>query len=201
MNHEDLPKSLSEAIKAGSRFYFTGAPCKKGHLEPRYTSSAECIVCRKSKSSSRHKEKREEILRSTRIKSREKYNNDEEYRLKILAWQKEYREQYRDRRIESQRKYVENNRDKVRVNSLKYQYKRKAALTAYYTDELTEFAFEEARELCKLREESTGFSWEVDHVVPLISHKVCGLHNWTNFAVIPASENRSKQNRYWPDMP
>lgn len=31
--------------------------------------------------------------------------------------------------------------------------------------------------------------------------KDCGLHAHTNLQVIPASVNRSKNNRCWPDMP
>ena len=201
MDYTEYPKSLSEAQRLGEKFYFTGKPCKEGHLEPRYTSSAECVICRRAKSMVRHNEKRDEILEQMKIRGKEKYHGDEKYRLKILEWQKQYREKNRELRRESQRRYVENNKEKVKVGAIKYYYKRKKAVNAYSSDELTEFAFSEARELCNLRKEVTGFDWEVDHVVPLISKKVCGLHKWTNFAVIPASVNRSKQNTYWPDMP
>jgi hypothetical protein len=41
----------------------------------------------------------------------------------------------------------------------------------------------------------------VDHIVPLISPLVCGLHCEANLQIIPATDNYSKNNRYWPDMP
>lgn len=47
----------------------------------------------------------------------------------------------------------------------------------------------------------TGIQYEVDHIVPMVSSKVCGLHWHGNMQVIPKSENASKGNRYWPDMP
>ena len=63
------------------------------------------------------------------------------------------------------------------------------------------FAIAEAYSLARLRTQMTGRPWEVDHIVPLKSPLVCGLHVEHNLAVIPAVENSSKGNRYWPDMP
>ena len=43
--------------------------------------------------------------------------------------------------------------------------------------------------------------WHVDHIVPLQSPLVCGLHVHNNLRVIPATENYKKGNRHWPEMP
>jgi hypothetical protein len=64
-----------------------------------------------------------------------------------------------------------------------------------------EFFIAEAYHLAKLRTKATGLEWHVDHIVPLQSKKVCGLHVEFNLQVIPAKVNASKSNRYWPDMP
>ena len=54
-----------------------------------------------------------------------------------------------------------------------------------------------ARAVRKTRE--TGEPWHVDHIVPLRSKYVCGLHCEANLRVIPGAENCSKGNRHWPD--
>ena len=44
MNGE-LPKSQLDAIYIGARKYFTGHPCKHGHVSPRWTDTSNCCQC------------------------------------------------------------------------------------------------------------------------------------------------------------
>lgn len=45
MSDRTLPSSLSAAKAAGATHYFTGRPCRRGHLAPRSANNAACVVC------------------------------------------------------------------------------------------------------------------------------------------------------------
>lgn len=52
----------------------------------------------------------------------------------------------------------------------------------------------------KIQSDNTGLTYEVDHIIPLQSNLVCGLHCLDNLRVISSIDNRTKSNYYWPDM-
>lgn len=128
-----------------------------------------------------------EINRRSRMKSIEKRRaydrkryaeNKEERRLHVIKWQKA---------------------NSGILNS--YSKQRKAAklraIPGWADLDVIKQVYVEARLLSK----STGESWHVDHIVPLQSPLVCGLHVQQNLCVMNWRENIVKGNRVWPDMP
>lgn len=45
MENKGLPRSRSEALSVGSSYYFTGEPCKYGHVDRRKTKNGMCYTC------------------------------------------------------------------------------------------------------------------------------------------------------------
>lgn len=141
------------------------------------------------------------------VRSREwRAKNREAHRASVLAWQKankekvnrrsrEWRQRNAVRRAESCRAWNERNPDK-RAEAV--ARRRARLVTPAWADAKAIAAiYREA----KKRERETGVSHHVDHIIPLNSHKVCGLHVENNLQVIPARENVLKRNLVWPDMP
>lgn len=56
-------------------------------------------------------------------------------------------------------------------------------------------------EIKSLYKKASILGMQIDHIVPLKSKLVCGLHVENNLQLLPKYENLSKGNRSWPDMP
>ena len=67
-----LPTSRQEATKSGSKYYFTGNPCRNGHLSPKYMDG-KCIQCNRDwnrRTADKRKAKyREKVDRALKAKS------------------------------------------------------------------------------------------------------------------------------------
>ncbi len=132
-------------------------------------------------------------------------------REKVIASVMVWAEANRDKTRASVRKWGKANRAKCNALSSKYMKENpeknsaKAArsravriqATATWADN---FLIKEMYHLAKLRTQMLGFRWHVDHIVPLKSKFVCGLHCEANLRVIPGAANLAKGNRFWPDM-
>ena len=86
------------AIRKGLGRFFTGRPCKYGHIEERKTNSYICVKCARIKQKKRHKDKmltdkeyRENFLKKRLVRHHERYKTEPEYRQKFIDRAKAYR--------------------------------------------------------------------------------------------------------------
>lgn len=114
-------------------------------------------------------------------------------RARVLASRQKKQDYYKAQLSE----WSKNNPAKRNAKYKRYVATRMQAMPIWANN----FFIEEIYDLAQIRTKATGIEWHVDHIVPLQSPIVCGLHVEQNLRVITALENRSKGNRHWPDMP
>lgn len=91
--------------------------------------------------------------------------------------------------------------DKINARNAKRRATKLKATPAWANSEFEEFAIKEMYALCELRTLATGIVHHVDHIVPLRSGVVQGLHCLSNLQILEESVNLKKGNSFWPDMP
>jgi hypothetical protein len=96
---------------------------------------------------------------------------------------------------EAAKQYRKDNPAKVNAWSRKRQTAKLHRTPSWLTED-DYWMIEQAYELAALRTKIFGFSWHVDHIIPLQGKLVSGLHVPTNLQVIPASTNQRKNNSY-----
>lgn len=131
---------------------------------------------------------------------------------KVAAYQKKWNTNNSEKMVVSTKKWkaanLEKNRattyawnkahpEKANARNSRHRATKLNATPAWAND----FFIKGIYALAQRRTKMLGFKWRVDHIVPLRSKLVCGLHVENNLQVIPATQNISKSNRHWPDMP
>lgn len=192
MDITNLPKTRGEAKATGAAYYFTGEPCKHGHIAPRKTKGA-CVECLKVEW---------EKGNQTRAEYFRQYNQSE-------AGQKAKREYYeRNKETVVARAQARTDEDKRRYKKAHKvanpdMYKEMVSLRRRRFRQATpKWLTAEQRMEIRLKyrlaiemSRATGTRYAVDHIVPLQGATVCGLHVPWNLQVIPQEENLKKFNK------
>src|SRR5690606_29251406 len=111
-------------------------------------------------------------------------------------WKKEYSKKFRENNREYFKKYEDyywrKNQDKVYKKNAKRRAQRLMATVKWANEDKILEIYKKCIELTK----KTGIIHHVDHIIPLINDKVCGLHCEDNLQILTASENLSKNNSF-----
>lgn len=158
--------------------------CKKEYDRRRYEQNPE----RKKEYARRWYEQNSEREKENRRRWYEQHSE----RAKELS--RRWHEENTERAKENKRRWGEQNPDKRNAISAKRRAIKNQAVAPWADLDAIKQIYTEAAELTK----STGIRHEVDHIYPLQSEYMCGLHVETNLQILTQSENASKRNRTWP---
>lgn len=174
------------ALLAGLLRYFTGKPCKYGHVDEHFTSTGQCCICATEYSTVWRKENREKLAPGAK-----RYRNANPERVRDYK-RREY-DKNRLAIIERVAQYRAANPEKINALGAARRARKRNAVPSWF-GEFDGLVWEEATHLSKLREAVTGTHWHADHMIPLASRKASGLHVANNCQVIPERLNLAKSN-------
>lgn len=188
----EYPKTRKEAKELGATHYYTGEPCKHGHVALRKTKGS-CVECLKIEWQ-KGNETRADYFRAYNKKGEVKDRKNEWYlanrdqviaqaKLRPYETTKEYKRTWKERNLVWVRADTKARRRKHRQATPKWlSSKQKAEIRQLYQIAIT-------------MTKTTGEQYVVDHIVPLRSDDVCGLHVPWNLRVITQEENLKKSNK------
>lgn len=175
--------------------------CRKGlHQYP--VDKRTCPECARAswrKYASKNKNKKKNYQKEWYKKNKEQKNVSnkawrQKNKHKVSCYQKEWYQLNKDKRRAVGKKWEQNNKDKVNASKAKRRALEKQAMPTWSDPQAIKNIYKKALELTK----ETGIKHEVDHIYPLQSKYMCGLHVETNLQILTKSENSAKSNRTWP---
>ena len=167
------PKTRKEALAGGYKRYFTGVACVHGHIAERRALTGECLACRAAHLVEWRKRNPVKV----------KQHNATQYK------------NHTQKIKEGIKKWGKNNPVKILAHTRNQQTNRLMRSPKWLTAD-DRWMIEQAYELAVLRTKMFGFSWHVDHILPLQGKTVSGFHVPTNLQVIPATDNVRKANMF-----
>jgi 5-methylcytosine-specific restriction endonuclease McrA len=192
MDTTNLPKTRQEAKAIGAKYYFTGEPCKHGHVAPRKTKGT-CVECMKIEWQ-QAAEKRADYFRE--------YNKSEAGQQAKRKYYEANKENViaraQARPDEDKRRYKKthkvNNPDMYKEMTSLRRRRFRDATPKWLTDtQKMEIRFKYRLAIALSR--ATGERHAVDHIIPLHGESVCGLHVPWNLQVLTQKDNLAKYNR------
>lgn len=173
-------QALSQVLKR----YFTGQPCKRGHLSERYVNKSVCVAC--------DNERPRPPDRAERDRQRH-IQNAEKNRLRAKNWRLDNPDRFRKARDA----WAQKNGDHLRGLKVAQNHRRRARARGNMSQERgpvdTDSLLASQRHRCAYcRTSLTGKKWHIDHIHPLARG---GANDRKNLQICCVSCNLSKGAR------
>lgn len=180
--------SRDDAASAGLKRFFTGVPCKFGHIAERYVSGGRCVECMRIKNS-QYRDRNSELIKACR------YDRYRKNASEICEYNAIWRRNNPEKCSEIKRRWMSKNISAVRGNDAKYRRDRYATnnefrciqslrarfLTALRAEKITKrgsFSKSLGYSMAELvkhieRQFMEGMSWDnhgewhIDHITPI----------------------------------
>lgn len=174
--------SRNEARSLGLPRYFTGVPCKHGHLDERTVCDGRCISCKNAVHWRWEQANPDKITayrsrdswKQSRYNSVKRYNDKESTRQRHATYYLENRES----KLNYVKQYAAENPDKPRQHKRNYKARKKDA-DGYHTAEQINTVGEEQNWLCANPSCRVPIldNYHVDHETPLSRHGTNDIDN------------------------
>lgn len=185
----DYPKTRKEAQILGVPHYFTGKPCKHGHVALRLLKGT-CVECRKMEWAESNERRKEYFKTSPTVKAiKRRYyeRNKEAVKARAAARPREERRRHGKTHKAANLDYY-----RALTNARRRRHRQATPKWVTATERhQIRCLYAQARELST----ALGTPYEVDHILPLNSDVVCGLHVLINLRIVPKEDNLKKSNK------
>ena len=168
--YENLPSKHSLARQQKAVWYFTGKPCKNGHIEKRLTSNGQCYVCSKNKILAWRNKSKSKLVE---YNAQRWHNNKPREQARFKSWAAKHTAEQAARQSSRRCLRLQAMPKWVCQKSIKTVYSLKANL-----------------------QKARGIIYHVDHIIPLKHKLICGLHVPWNLQILTAGENSKKKNHF-----
>lgn len=209
--------SRETALLSGLKRYFTGVPCKHGHVCERYTKGKECVHCVIDASERRRLKDPVKYAHSVRESNRkwsskneleyrrqDRKSNPEKYREKSRRWRannpekakeinaKQYQKN-REKILARKKQYWQENPDIRQSARASYNARKRSAEGSFTSADV--LRMKESQSMmcngCRCDMNETGY--HIDHIVPLSR----GGTNWpSNLQLLCPTCNHKKYNKH-----